>query len=714
MKSVDVVAELQKVNPKTEPYVFVGGYHAIGDGGGGFFTWEATASDSVDNGLFFHSTVSSGQWKRLFDAGEVRVEWWGARGDGNTDDAPAIQAALNYLLSPHSGGYNRGGSLLFSGSKCYRCESPLIIYEPKGYAVSIALKGVVPAYIVGGSSTLVFPYSDKPGIIIQTARAVHLENLTLIGTNDFTAQLKTDDDWAMDSNYISNQAAPRTNRFSPHAAISIDSFENTIKPVDQYPELTTLYANVPGGGSKQTYIKNCAIQNWYVGIMIDSSAANAQGDGCFIYNNLFQSCTYAIAIGQSQSRAVDLRDNEFNMCKVVVDSATFGQQIGTPPHLSGGLLSGIKYLCLLCGTGIGNLEVSGVYGELICSLGILASSSNSNNCPVVFTACHFSFPKTVPQAEAHLICGGDVKFVGCALSSIGTGSLYFQTLRNNNSNSPCIEFDNTILRTTNPNGESQIYVNAFTHARWTSASTYDHYWGEHIEAAERHLLTDHGKVVSISSMNRKLVTPGQLIQTTSGNFRTDFSEGIVPIGSAHRIRFDGNGGATIALPAAGLFKVGDIVRSAESNAAFDITTQGIPVRNLSLSKVGVIDHIAHTTAKLIEVPSYFDAGKIAPVGLEVAYLKRFHQPTIGDVKRDSTSVTNCTVSGGTPLDKAWFAGNRINGAGIPRGAYITKISGTTLTISAPAVASSVRTALYDAIATKEPPTGEPSKLAIDS
>jgi hypothetical protein len=702
MKSVDTIAELQKFDVPRETYVFVAGYHVIGDGGGGLFVKESATSDTVDNGIIFHSTVAGGQWKRLFQTNEVFVEWWGARGDGNTDDAPAIQAAINYLLSPHADGYSRGGTLLFSGRKLYRCEAPLVIYEPNGQSVAIALKGVTPAYIVGGSSVLSFAYNDKPGIIIQTGRVVHIENLTLRGVNDFSAQLSSDDDWAIDANYLRASAAVRTNRFSPYTAISIDSFDNTIRSGDQYPGLSKLYANKPGEGSKQIHVKNCSIQNWYVGIMIDSSAANAQGDGCFIHHNLIQTCTYGIAIGQTQSRGVDLRDNEFGACRVVVGWGTFGQQNGTPPHFTGGLIGGAKYLFLAGGggTGIGNLEVTGVYAELICSLGILATSSHPNNWPVVFNSCQFSFHKSTRQAEAHLICGGDVKFIGCALSSLGSGCLYFQTLRNNSSDSPSIEFDNTALRTSNPNAESQIYVNAFTHARWKNASTFDQYWDQHIDAGERHPLTDLRKVNSISRVNRKLVTPGEFIQTPADSYRIEFSEAIVPIGSAHRIKFDGQGGAKLTLPSSGLFKVGDIVRGGESNRNFNITVEGIAVYNLSLPKVGVIASIDGTTATLIEVPSCFDAGKISLANLEIVCMKRLHQSTNGNVTSGSTSITNCTVSGGTTLASTWFIGNRIYGLGIPRGAYVTNVGETNLTISTPAVATNRGTALYDALASR--------------
>ena len=91
--------------------------------------------------------------------GAVTVEEFGARGDGVTNDAPAIQAAIDFLESDtflpreYRNGYNRGGTLVFSDHKRYRCESPLVIAR-HNQTVSITLAGETPAYTVGGSPQL--------------------------------------------------------------------------------------------------------------------------------------------------------------------------------------------------------------------------------------------------------------------------------------------------------------------------------------------------------------------------------------------------------------------------------------------------------------------------------------------------------------------------------------------------------------------------------
>lgn len=629
--------------------------------------------------------------------GAVSVEDFGARGDGVTNDAPAIQKAIDFLLSDtflpreYRNGYNRGGTLLFSDHKRYRCESPLVIAR-HGQAVSIMLMGETPAYVVGGSPQLIFPFGDRPGIILQTVRDVYIKNLNLQGINDFSEKLSSDDAYALDESYSTGLV--RTNRYSPHCAISIDSFDNTVAAADRYPNLDTLYKTGPGSGSKQIHIEACAIAGWHVGIMLNSSTGNSQGDGMFVRDNLITNCTYAVAIGQSQSRGVDIRDNEFANHKVVFDTITFGQRNGTPPHVQGGLVDGVKYL-FLCATTVGNLHVTDCYSEVICSLGVIDAASHPNNMPALFSGCHFNFVKTQKQPEAHLISGCDIKFAGCVMCSYGQ-CLNFQILRDNHSDSPSIEFDACDLVTAGDNAETAVYVNAFMHTRWRNSALFDPYWIGHINSAERHPLTDRRLVSELAHIGRKVVTAGEAIITPTETVNIELAENVIPIGAAHGIKFNGDGTATLKLPVPAIFKVGDVVRSCASNGAYTINVAGAEVNNLSMPKVGVISSIVESTATLIEVPSSFDDGNAKFPRLEAACMKRFHLPTSGKINSGSNQITNCSVSPAMDVGNAWFVGNRIYGTGIPVGAYITGISGSTITISKEATATDPSVALYDA------------------
>lgn len=71
----------------------VRGHAGDGDGGHDVFVWDADATAGDDGGtVLAHAGGGNGRWKRLFRRG-VDVRWFGARGDGVTDDAPALNAA---------------------------------------------------------------------------------------------------------------------------------------------------------------------------------------------------------------------------------------------------------------------------------------------------------------------------------------------------------------------------------------------------------------------------------------------------------------------------------------------------------------------------------------------------------------------------------------------------------------------------------------------
>jgi hypothetical protein len=71
--------------------IVAGGFWAIGDGGGGVFHWDATSTAADDGGTVVRpaGVSGAGRWRRVY-GGALNVKWFGARGDGATDDYAAI------------------------------------------------------------------------------------------------------------------------------------------------------------------------------------------------------------------------------------------------------------------------------------------------------------------------------------------------------------------------------------------------------------------------------------------------------------------------------------------------------------------------------------------------------------------------------------------------------------------------------------------------
>ena len=97
---VTTMAEIRAFSAGVVPCLTVLGYYTPGDGGGGRFYWDAAATEVDNCGTIIvpDAKPTAGRWKRLVE-GPLSVKWFGAKGDGITDDSPAIQRAVN--VGPH-------------------------------------------------------------------------------------------------------------------------------------------------------------------------------------------------------------------------------------------------------------------------------------------------------------------------------------------------------------------------------------------------------------------------------------------------------------------------------------------------------------------------------------------------------------------------------------------------------------------------------------
>lgn len=90
----------------------VRGVADIFDGGFGVFRVDAADTTTADNGGTVLVDASGRRWKREY-SGAVNVKWFGARGDGSTNDTASIQAAIDSLGAA-------GGTVDFVSGKTYR------------------------------------------------------------------------------------------------------------------------------------------------------------------------------------------------------------------------------------------------------------------------------------------------------------------------------------------------------------------------------------------------------------------------------------------------------------------------------------------------------------------------------------------------------------------------------------------------------------------
>ena len=88
------ISELRALTADTtNSTILVSGYEKISDGGGGVFVLNTADTSSADNGGTIIVDAAGRRWYRIY-SGPISVKWFGATGNGSTDDTTAIASAL--------------------------------------------------------------------------------------------------------------------------------------------------------------------------------------------------------------------------------------------------------------------------------------------------------------------------------------------------------------------------------------------------------------------------------------------------------------------------------------------------------------------------------------------------------------------------------------------------------------------------------------------
>jgi hypothetical protein len=161
---VKSIAALKALAAGVVPCLTVLGYYAPGDGGGGSFYWDASATEPDNAGTIIApaSNPPTGRWKRLVE-GPLSVKWFGAIGDGLTPDWAAIQNAITTATNALT-----GQGVVFLPAGTYVLNKTIAI--PDG----ITIKGA------GVSSVLTTPNNSGPSVLLQYVRGnANLSNFAL-------------------------------------------------------------------------------------------------------------------------------------------------------------------------------------------------------------------------------------------------------------------------------------------------------------------------------------------------------------------------------------------------------------------------------------------------------------------------------------------------------------------------------------------------------
>jgi hypothetical protein len=148
--------------------VIVNGYYTSGDGGGGLFYWDSTSVEADNNGTIIQVTgVVNGRFKRHIND-SILVDWFGAKGDGTTDDESAINAAITAYP---------GYRIEFDASKSYYITDSITLGSDRTHLYASAV-----------NPTLITSDQNIYMLVIQDCLYAKTSNLGIYNTNGTPTQ----------------------------------------------------------------------------------------------------------------------------------------------------------------------------------------------------------------------------------------------------------------------------------------------------------------------------------------------------------------------------------------------------------------------------------------------------------------------------------------------------------------------------------------------
>ncbi|MGJ0507558.1 MAG: glycosyl hydrolase family 28-related protein [Methylocystis sp.] len=449
---VMTLAGLRVIEPSPASEITLSGYHAPGDGGEGMFRGVTGAKPGsyVDNGgtvILPKGGNGSAAWIRLH-SGPVNVRWFGAKGDGVTNDQPAIQAAIDWVIyrkkvQPAPIGPYPDGVVYFP-SGVYVTNDTLHVGYGYGSYSQVILQGDGKLHLgasggVGGfAGTLLKPSNnDRPAIAISGGEAVYIRDMSFRGNHYSFIQSNSlgahpPAFYDVDVTTWQDPAFPANaySQYAPHCAIAIDPYSGaphaTTYPTVNYPSWLGPMFGLPAprqynrfSYTSQVYLDNVNITGFVVGVMVkpnnDNSGDYTKLRGCFISH-----CLYGVSIGQTQSRLVAIRDSLFTRVHTCITTVTHGLQQGMPSIKCDSVeFNSTIYALRVATLGSGGmLTLDNCYGEDIYSLGYGSTTANNSLTSAKFTGCNFNFQSSwgsrgVPTAVYDAVGGSGAVFKDC-------------------------------------------------------------------------------------------------------------------------------------------------------------------------------------------------------------------------------------------------------------------------------------------------------------
>jgi len=367
------------------------------------FVGGGSINVTTGNTLTFSSSISADPRSYIFTgAGDYDFDskavhalypyWYGAKGDNSNDDTDEIQKCIDDAIES-SVGFVR----FLSG---YHLITKGILVRNGSNTVTLTIEGK-SNYDGSVGTAILCNHNDNFAFGIQGARACVIRDLYLAGLgrsyNPTITQVITNTKTQWSTQY------GRDDRYSPFAAVVVDPFKTTAPTGGGYPGFSSQYSN-SHALSSQIVLDRVVMRYFVVGVMISPSGVNGNGSELTYRNCTFDRCEYGMALGNTQSRSIEVVNCFFASNAACMDGITFGGQQAPVPNVVGGQFGACKDIFRF-GAGQGDFKITSVYAESVYRLGRFTGNNgatiNLTNCEIKFcTSTETSLPDAASVLDA--------------------------------------------------------------------------------------------------------------------------------------------------------------------------------------------------------------------------------------------------------------------------------------------------------------------------
>lgn len=310
----------------------------------------------------------------------TNVLYFGAHPGSPYDNSAAFQKASDYLIQNPV-----VGSTLYIPAGTYYFSKPWILQNVQGglwqfFTIKIIGPTDMQSPAIGYGTHLIYTGKTGFGIGVQFGRGIEIENIWLSGQYNFP--------WKMNNQNIGqtpyaawSDGSVEDGSYHPYAGICIDPFCDSAYLTDGYIGMRSQYLPGTGrGGTSGMFIKHCTVENFMVGAMLTPNPGTQNCEDIYFDYDQIQNVKVAIAIGQDQSKAIQVDHLKvWASTYTVIDGLKYGQGTGGGSVFcdSWNIASNVNQLFNLR-TDRFPLSARNIYAEGLYRIGSVGSGAGAN------------------------------------------------------------------------------------------------------------------------------------------------------------------------------------------------------------------------------------------------------------------------------------------------------------------------------------------------